>query len=537
LHEQNCISEEEGFVTLHTGDAEKDLLDSSTQGYVMAHIQSALADGYSFSDICVLCRSNGAGNQIADFLMQAEIPVVSSDSLLLIHNLEVNTLLACLRYQADRQDQLSAAAVLNYLFQRGKINETRLHQEYRALSKGHSLSAILERAGIQLQEDELALSNLFDNCVRISKALQLTDTAYAYIRFFLDDVSEFLVMNNSNLAEFFNWWDIRQKKASMIIPESTNAVRIMTIHASKGLEFPVVIIPYCNWTTYRASDNWVEVRHEKTALPVSVVSMVSKAQESGFEKEFIAENEEQILDNLNLLYVAFTRAAERLHIISLKSSGQNKETVAKWISEYAKNHLKEEASGYYELGVKEPAKRKKERRADADFLLEPLNFKSAGHVVRIKSAHLLDTEESEQARQQGIIMHWLLSQIRVPSDLDSALDKGLQSGEMTAAEVPVLKEKIARLIQNPLLSPAFAPDASLWIERELVHPNGLVLRPDRFVQTKEAYLLIDYKTGKENYKSHSRQLFDYQSALEDLGYQGIRKLLVYIDEEQVVEVN
>ena len=537
LHEQNIISTAEGLVTLHSGDLDKDELDVRTRALVLKQVTEALGDGYAYRDICVLCRNNGAGNQIADFLMAEDVPVVSSDSLLLVHNFEVNTLLACLRYQADRQDSLSAAAVLNYLWQTKKITEAMFHTELRSLSRGSSLSAILQRAGIALDEDELSLSNLFDNCVRICRALGLTERAFAYIRFFLDDVSEFLVMKNSNLSEFFEWWDIRQKKASMIIPENTNAVRIMTIHASKGLEFPVVIIPYCNWTTYRASDNWVEVRHERTALPVSIVNMAGKAQSSGFEKEVQEENEEQVLDNLNLLYVAFTRAASRLHVITYKSSGQRKETVATWINDYAAAQLKEKEQNVYELGIRETYIPKKERQSSATFDLQPLTLASAGNVVRIKSAHLLATEEGDQAKQQGILMHWLLSQIRVPNDLEAALEKGLQQGQMTAAEVPPLRDKLSRLLKHVDLQFAFEPQTELWLERELVSPNGLVLRPDRFSKTSDGYLLIDYKTGKENYKSHSRQLYNYQDALENLGYTAIRKLLVYIDEEQVVEVN
>lgn len=536
-HEQNAISSELGLVTLHTGKADKETLDEQTQQLVLDQIHSALAAGYTYRDICVLGRSNQVGNKIADVLLKSDIPVVSSDSLLLVHNLEVNTLLACLRYQADRKDLLSAAAVLNYLFQRKKITEAAFHDELRALAKDTSLSTILKRAKIELDEDELSLSNLFDTCVRISRALSLTTQAYAYIRFFLDEISEFLVMNTSNLSEFFDWWDIRQKKASMVIPENTNAVRIMTIHASKGLEFPVVIIPYCNWPTYRPQDDWVEVRNDKTPLPVSVVNMVKKAQESGFEKEVIAENENQVLDNLNLLYVAFTRAAARLHIIATQSSGQNKETVADWIENYASSNLKSETPFIYQLGEASQRLVKKKRQISGEFNLNPLTFENAGSVVRIKSSFLRDGDTGDLARQQGILMHLLLSQIRVPADLSPALEKALQLGELTADEVPQLQQKVSRILKQPILAPAFQHDLDVWIEREIISPNGVVLRPDRFVKTPDGYLLIDYKTGKENYKSHSRQLQNYQEALENMGYRGIRKLLVYIDEEQVVEVN
>src|SRR5690606_26196328 len=94
-----------------------------------------------------------------------------------------------------------------------------------------------------------------------------------YIRFFLDEISEFLTLKNSNISSFFDWWESRGERASMIIPENTNAVKIMTIHASKGLEFPVVIVPYCNWKYFRENEDWVSIKNEKVKLPATVVKL------------------------------------------------------------------------------------------------------------------------------------------------------------------------------------------------------------------------------------------------------------------------
>jgi ATP-dependent exoDNAse (exonuclease V) beta subunit len=536
-HEQGTISKEQGYLSIHTGSVSRDELDQKTQALVHQHIISARQDGYALKDMCVLARTNFHGNTIADYLMAAGIPVVSSDSLLLLKNLEVNTLIAALQYLADPEDQLSAAAVLNYLHQSQQISQSDLHTALRKIAKHERLGKVLDIFQIHLQEDELSLSNLFDNCVMIISALKLHIHGYQYLRFFLDEVAEFLVLNYSSLPDFFDWWERRKNKASMVIPENTDAVKIMTIHSSKGLEFPIVIIPFCNWGIYRIQDDWVEVHHQRTALPVSVVNLSSKAQDSGFEKEVTAEQEEQCLDNLNLLYVAFTRAASRLHIISIKSSGQKKDTVSDWIEDYAEKNIKSIGEGIYESGQKTQKIEGKQKKQFASFELRPLQFEAGGNQVKIKSSYLLNSEDAEIARRQGILMHWILSAVSVPEDVATAVEAGIAKGEIALEEKDELIKKISAIVNLPELKQAFAPGNTLQIEREIVRPEGDVLRPDRFIEFADSCLLIDYKTGKENYPAHSRQLQNYQLALESMGYQNVRKLLVYIDEAQVVEVN
>lgn len=525
-----------GYVSIHLGKVERDELDDFTCLTIREQIHKALQDGFALKDICVLARKNSHGNIIANYLVEQKIPVVSSDSLLLKNNFEINTIICYLKYLLNRQDMISAGAVINYLFQSKRINEKEYHTYLLQLSKHKSLFDIFKLCGIQLTEGDLSLNNLFDNCIEIIKALDLNKNGYHYLRFFLDEVNEFLVVKNSTISTFFDWWHGRSNRASMIIPENTDAVKIMTIHASKGLEFPVVIIPYCNWPIYKAGDSWVNVKNEKVELPVSVISLSKKVSDSGFEQELETEQQDQVLDNLNLLYVAFTRAVERLHIISTSSFTNKLASVSDWMSDFVSANHMAVKENFYEIGTPLPKQSKHSSSSLPDFELNPLEFTTNKNTIQIKASYLHNNEHAEEAKQQGILVHWLLSKIKTVNDQESALQSALLEGLLSKEQIPSLSLKLEEITGHPELKEFFSEGISCKLEAELVTQTGELLRPDRIIFKPEETVLIDYKTGKENNKTYFKQVYKYESALLAMGYKNIKKMLVYVDDMNVVVV-
>ena len=432
---------------------------------------------------------------------------------------------------------ISAAAVLNYLLQSKQITEEAFNNYLSELSLNVSLFDIFKRCGVSLEEEDLSLNNLLDNCIEIAKALHLNKTAYHYVRFLLDEVNEFLVLKNSNIDSFFDWWQTRRNKASMIIPENTNAVKIMTIHASKGLEFPVVIIPYCNWGIYRANDSWVNVHSEKIALPVSVISLTKKVVESGFEKELKAEEQEQLLDNLNLLYVAFTRAIERLHIICIGSNNMRANNVSEWLEAFARKNLNAIDGASFASGRLSLKQTKHQTASLNNFDLAPLSFTTASNTIQIKASYLNNTEEVESAKRQGLLLHWLLSKIIAVPDIERAVELAFMEGLLAEKEIAELTLKLNGILHHPQIKEFFAGNLECKLEAELITQNGEILRPDRIIYEADAIILIDYKTGKENTTKYHQQLIKYEDALISMGHKKITKILIYLDELQVINLN
>jgi len=237
-------------------------------------------------------------------------------------------------------------------------------------------------------------------------------------------IENFLLNKNTGIASFLEWWNTRSRKASLVVPDSSDAVKVMTIHASKGLEFPVVIVPYCNWAVYQAGDSWVNIDNDKVQLPVSIVSLSKKAAESGFEKELEAEQGEQALDNLNLLYVAFTRAVEQLHILANHSAGSRQKGVHHWLEEFVKE--KSDTAAIYESGSLAIKQSKHSKETDKLFPLQPLTFETPNHLVQIKSTYLRRKLIKPEAVQQGLLVHWLLAGIYQITDVEGMLERGLR---------------------------------------------------------------------------------------------------------------
>jgi ATP-dependent exoDNAse (exonuclease V) beta subunit len=532
---QNVKHAGTGLITINTGKADKDEIETLNFNLIKEKIQNAINSKFEYRDICIIVRKNTHGNSIADFLMENKIPIVSSDSLLLKNNLEINTVICYLNYLSNSDDKVSATSVLNYLLQTKKITNKQFANGAQKLAKNNSLFEVLKELGTVLNSVDLSLNNVFDHCLFIINALELNINGYPYLRFFLDEVNEYLITKNSNIASFCEWWKTRSQKASLVIPANTNAVKIMTIHASKGLEFPVVIIPFCNSNYYRANDNWVTIENDKVKLPVAAINFTSKVKNAGFENEYIAEEQEQILENLNLLYVAFTRASERLHIISAYSNN-SKTLISNWIENYLTQNYTPKEPNLFVIGESNVKQIYHTKESCGYFNLEPLKFDAAANVVQIKAARLVNSEETEGAKEMGITVHWILSKIKTEDQMDEAINSALLDGLINSSQINVIKEKIKKLLGHPELRKYFTANNNYKIETEIATFTGEILRPDRIILNGNTATIIDYKTGKENNKKYFKQLTKYHEALINMGYSRVKSLLVYIDDMIIVEL-
>lgn len=520
-----------GYVSLHFGNKNKDDLEKMNFELIEQQIQSAIQHHFTYNDICIIVRNNNHGNICANFLLEKGIPVISSDSLLLKNNAEINCVIAFLTYLNNPSDTISAAVVVNYVSE----NST-LSNHLKQLSATNDLFSVLKKQGVELNLSSFIQKNIIDVCIEIVTKLKLEQKAAQYIRFFLDEVNDYLVNKTGSINDFLYWWNKRKEKASLIIPDGTNAVRIMTVHKSKGLEFPVVILPFTNWPSYQPNQAWVDLEDRDSPLSVGLFKLTQGLKEAGLDEFYQLEKQEQNLDNLNLLYVAFTRAVERLHIIAFKSEGQKTETVADWLINYLTNNIGV-SDEVYELGALETKLLNERHTTLYNFDISNLHFNSNKDLIKIKGSHNLKIQGAvETALEKGIKMHYILSEINSDTEVPFILEKMMKQGIIPESERSELELKIKEILRHELLKNYFSGNVRSKNEAEIITESGTILRPDKIIFDTSCAVVIDYKTGKPNTKKYALQMSEYAVALQKMGHQQVKKLLVYLDENSVEEV-
>lgn len=530
---QKIKKDKGGYVSIYYGDIEKDLLEEHNFNTTKQHIQNAIISGFDYKDICVIVRSNHQGNAIANFLIDNAIPVISSDSLLLKNNSEVNCIIAFLNYLNNPLDFVSAASVINYCIK----DSLALAKALSSLNKSKNLFSVLNTNNYTIQFDDFSQKNVFDVCVHIITSLNLQKHNPQYIRFFLDEVNDYLVNKTGSVNDFLIWWDKRQDQASLIIPEGVNSVKIMTIHKSKGLEFPIVILPFFNWDVYKPSNAWVNLEKFNIELPVGVFNISKGISEAGLDDVYETEKNEQNLDNLNLIYVAFTRAVERLHIISNKSKTQKKETISLWINSFIESIKQNNNTGFIEFGSPADKLLPEHKEQPDSFDISNVNFNTNAGLVKIKGSHKLKvTDESEKALANGIKMHYILSEINSANEISIVLEKMSSNGIISDSEKETLCKKINSILKNNTIRNYYSGNYKTKNEAEIITETGEILRPDKVIFDNETVIIIDYKTGLPDVKKHSKQMQKYSDALQDMGVKNIKKILIYLDESLIEEL-
>ncbi|GAA3643925.1 UvrD-helicase domain-containing protein [Flavivirga jejuensis] len=540
---QNICLEDTGYVELSfldiDGDDDRDELFSTN---VLKTINTCLKNGFRLEDICILVRKKKEGVAIANYLSQHHISIISSETLLINNSTDVgfiNNILALLIQPKNNEIKIE---VLNYLSSLFNSND-----KHEFFSKHINLSVFdlfksFEAFNIFIDSDLLLQLPLYDLAETIVRDFNLVTSSNAYIQFYLDIILDFSQKKGSDISGFLEYFDKKKESLSIVSPKGQNAVQIMTIHKSKGLEFPVVIFPYADLDIYRELEpkEWFEVDKEKFAGFTHTLLNYNKDFENyGEEGQRIYNNHqsEQELDNINLLYVTLTRAVEQLYIISKKdisSKGvpNNKRYSGLFINYLQHLDLWNDSQSIYSFGhsirTSESATVTKEAHIQQAFI----STAKETHNIKVitKSGMLWDTNQQE-AIEKGNLIHNMMSQIKTKDDINSVISDFINASLITKEQSTELKQIITKIIGHPKLENYYSSMDTIYNERDIITKEGIILRPDRLViNSKKEAVIIDYKTGVED-KKHWQQLQSYQDVLEDMEITVKKKILIYINDD------
>ena len=512
--------------------------------YVLATlntIQNVIREGFEYKDIVILTRKRDQGIAIANYLTEQKIPLLSSETLMIGNATEVRLIVHLLKYLHNSADLESKANFLHFLAI-SKETSIPVHDFiFQGMNQKHEseFQQWLLSFDVALSFENIRKKSLYE-AVEIIISKFLTVEGNAYVQYFLDIVLERDVRNQAGIADFLMYWDKNGSKFSIPSPEGNNAVRIMTIHKSKGLEFPVVIMPFAEEDYSRKPKDKLWLDTEDSNLNVSKALIDNSSAVEGFGENassaFNLKKQEELLDNINVLYVALTRAEEQLYVISQtlkeKKDGGFPGNMASFFIKYLiEKGVYDQDKFEYEFGDKGrislPGKILDLVKTIpvVSEVLNPKNIKIAQREALMWGTH------QQEAISYGNVIHEILAYIKNKSDIDLAITKAIENGLITYDQKEIVYTTLLEIVNHPEISICFDGNIKVLNEQTIVQKYGKTLKPDRIIITEnnEAYLL-DYKTGLPNPK-YTKQIQEYQEAIEDLGYKVLKKVLVYIGTE------
>ena len=523
-------------------------------------VRHLLDNGIQLNDITILVRKNKNIPLIADYFDQElHLPVVSDEAFRLDASVAVNMLIDALRILLDPDDKISQAALVTNYSQHVISSSAQWHQMF-----SKPASDILPEA-FCAHTSELRLMPLYELLEELFVILRLDLVAKqdAYLFSFFDAVTQYLQDNPSDIGHFIRYWD--DTLCAQTIPSGeVDGIRILSIHKSKGLEFHTVLIPFCDWKLENETNNQLVWCHAPTnpynALDLVPVTYSPVMAESVYRSDYLNERLQLWVDNLNLLYVAFTRPEKNLIIWSKKDQ---RGTVAELlgntlplVAQAIEGSLWDEEFATFVSGSLYPSTITEQREKTSVNKLtftpckQSVCMKSLKHEIEFRQSNRsadfiagIDEEESAQRFiNRGRLLHTLFSSIETEADIDDAVTRLVAEGiigHKTSEEE--IRSLTRRAFSLPEVRQWYSGEWRLFNECDIIWiENGKLLnrRPDRVMMKDNDIVVVDFKFGKPN-KRYNRQVHDYMRLLARMGYDDfhISGYLWYVDMQQVEKVD
>lgn len=554
---QQCCGREGGEVRVYLTDALRGAAgcggadapaDDAPPAPSLAEVIDRLhATGVRYADMAILVRRKKEGVAILDFFAKEHphIPVVSDEAFLLSGSPAVEMLVHALRYLQDPTDTISRTYV-------AKARYCLAHGE--ELDWGEVSGAESESLPSVLQEERERLLGmpLYELCETLARLLEVDrfGNAAPYVLCFLDAVLDFIDNGGAELAQLLDYWDNTLCERSIPSGE-LDGIRILTVHKSKGLAFHTVFVPYCDWQVERDRNDdilWCnpsQAPYNKLPLvPVSVNSMMSQ---SVFAPQYEEEHLNRRIENLNMMYVAFTRARCNLFVWGVAGKTGGLKSMADLLKACDACALAEEMSA-------NAGTASEEEPSPSVVAVEPLQFcfhESKAVFRQSNDAQkFIGNEDGEDAttdslREQyidrGKLLHHLFSMLETKNDLDAAISM-LEFQGVLPEEIDVEKMRAWILRRLEAHGPASWFDGSwkLFNERDILSRNSdgtlAVHRPDRVMVRGRETVVVDFKFGRRRDR-YVGQVRDYCNLLRNMGHTNVRGYLWFVYTGEIEEVS
>lgn len=559
--EQKDFKKHEGFVQIQFLQDDE---ETTWQTFAMENIPKQLEQlqqlGVKLNDIAILVRKNSEGQQIAASLLHyknsplanpaCRYDVISNESLRLDGAASVNLLLAAMRYMQFPEDSI-ARAQLSYEYARIKGDQLPLNEVFKVANQvffENNLPPAFAKSKAWLKR--LPLFELTETLIDIFRLGEVTGEL-AYLQAFQELVLEFYSREKNDVGAFLEWWEDNKHKQSLQISGEVDAVQIVTIHKSKGLQFKYVLIPFCSWNMDHERFNnpllWVhsDVKPFDEAGHVPI-EYSGRLKDTCFDQFYHEEYVRSYLDNLNLLYVGFTRAEHALLVMAPhpKSKGQPAYSVAKLLLESLE---REESfkpdwdantltfkSGRLTLTTEQ----KKSTSSAINLLVYPASRWRDKLVIKHQVASYFEDHAADQQERirHGLYMHEVLSRIRYTDEIPETLKQVVQEGLITEDDRQTLADQLSELLTNATINEWFSKNWTVKTEVPIILPGGDENRIDRLLIRDKKAIVVDFKTGVHN-KNDIQQVRAYVTILRQMNFTDVEGYVLYLRDREIVNIN
>lgn len=534
---QKINSEHSGLVEINSRKIA--LKNDELYPLIQNKIDECIEDGFKLGDIAILTEKNAQGNNIANYLTEQGYAVVSSDSLLVQHNLKIKLMISYLKRRVKPNNETEAKRFAE-TFLRLKHEEDYLPLylsffDKEILHKGKSIKVFNDSKFISTYFNDSAnffvtYESVYDLVLQFIKSMNWIEEEDPYVHHLLDFIYEFQLTNEGDIRYFLDYYDLKKEKLALVLPETDRAINIMSIHKSKGLEFPVVILPFLNFDTGIKSGSKYLVEADDKIL----YTALSKDSPVDCLKEMAKEELELIaLDKINLLYVALTRPEFRLYGFNEYSSEGLGSTVHECLQQIANPASTSDDLNFKSGGRQlKPISQKKKRREVSFFHPSPLSD-------RLWYPDIVFQKQREElvpsAIQYGNAFHLVISEVETSIELTEVVERIIENGEIEAS----FKE---RLIHDANVFLQKADDLGLCRslvetlnETDILADENILIRPDKIWVSQKDVNVIEIKTGIAK-PSHVSQLKMYQRALEQIFTKPVNAYLYYVTSKEFLPV-
>lgn len=543
---QEPVSMDGGFVDISwiKEKTSKEDVEVKEEQYLLENIKKCINDGYRPGDICILTRNKKEGTRYANILTENNYTIVSSDSLVISSDAVVGLCIDYLNLRKNTTNKtLQMKLAASFYRIKGQEPIELLNAFWKTNEKGNAFfdfGLFIEKEFESSETFFFPYENLYDLGKQFLSLINKSELNNPYLHHLMELFQRYEMRNGPDIRGFIEEWENKLKRSTIQMPQNSLAIQIMTIHKSKGLEFPIVIMPNLSFKIKPSRNNqFIELEDGQLLYSTLKKEEVPEYMYALYQKEY----EQLLLDDLNVLYVAFTRPVERLYVMlettqpsDSRFYTQMNQPVAIVMKEW-KDELSVKRTEY-SLKIGEETKNResnKEQDNENEFSPKDLRDYLWFPELALQDAEALEKEDFNEEQKMGKQLHLLLSKTEKDSAIDDVIDQLIGQGEIEPKWKNTFKETVTD-VNSLLETQAFVKTAeSILNEKDILISEKETKRPDRIYIAQQKATIIDFKTGAP-LKKHQVQVREYCKQIYDMGYDEIEGYLLYTNTMQLEKV-